>query len=71
MKVTFEDGERFNGRKLVIGGELLCNGFAAYSHTMKWLKPFEDEEIDGESKSWIINRISEDNSVSEFKITFE
>jgi hypothetical protein len=71
MKITFEDGERFGGRKLVIVGELLSNGFAAFPDTMKWLNPFADEEIDDESKSWIIRRISKENPVSGFEITFE
>lgn len=68
LKVVFDDGERFAGRKLVIKGEALSWGFDAYPDSMRWLKPYEDEEIDCDTQKWIMDRILEEKLDTGFKI---
>ncbi len=68
LKVTFEDGEQFAGRKLIIQGEALNWGFDVYPDSMKWLKPYECEEIDYVTQKWIIDRILEKEFDTGFKI---
>jgi len=68
LKITFEEGERFAGRKLTINGEALTCGFDAYPSSMKWLKPYEDEEIDNETRTWLMDRILEKKFEIDFKI---
>lgn len=68
LKITFEKEERFEGRKLVIKGEALNWGFDAYPDSMKWLKPYEAESIDDDTKKWIMKKILERKFESGFKI---
>jgi|GEM_PF-2566997 hypothetical protein len=66
--VTFLKDAHFQGRRLAIKGEALSWGFDAYPSSMRWGKPYEDEEIDEETKSWIVNKILERKSPTDFKI---
>lgn len=70
--VKFLNG-RFDGRKLAIKGEALSCGFDAYPSTMKWAKPFENEEIDEQKKKYIRNVICEyeKNYKTGFKVIWE
>lgn len=68
LKVVFDDSERFAGRKLVIKGEALSWGFNAYPDSMRWLKPHEDEEIDCDTKKWIMDKMLEEKFDTGFKI---
>lgn len=68
LKVTFDEGERFAGRKLVINGEALSWGFDAYPDSMRWLKPYENEKIEDEVKRWIIDKILQQEFDTGFKI---
>lgn len=67
----FDEGERFAGRKLRIGGEALSRGFDAYPSSMKWGEPYENEEIDNETKVWLMDRILEENLENGKKTGFE
>ncbi len=71
LKVVFEKGERFEGRKLLIKGEALSWGFDIYPDTMKWLKPYENDFIDVNTRNWIVNKILETNFNTDFKILIE
>lgn len=68
LKITFEKGERFEGRKLVIKGEALNWGFYACPDTMRWLKPYENELINEDTKKWIIEKLLEKEFDTGFKI---
>ncbi|WP_043932424.1 Imm74 family immunity protein [Bacillus sp. EB01] len=54
-----------------VQGELLVNGFAAYTDTMKnWEPPHEKETIDSELKQKIIQEALDYTKDSQFKIEF-
>ena len=57
LAITFKSDGRFAGRKLVIKGKASLCKFYAYPDSMKWLKPYENEKIDNETRRWIVNRI--------------
>lgn len=66
--VTFLQDERFAGRRLVIEGEALSCGFDAYPSSTRWLKPHETEEIDDETRNYIVKKILEEKFSTGFKI---
>lgn len=71
--IEFLKDQYFEGRKLGIKGEALSCGFDAYPSTMKWAKPYENEEIDEHKKKHIRNVICEfeKNCKTGFKIIWE
>lgn len=68
LKVIFEEGERFSGRKIVIQGEALNWGFDAYPDSMRWLPPHENEELDENTKRWIMGEVLKQKFDTGFKI---
>lgn len=55
-----------------IQGEMLVNGFLAYSDTIKhWEPPYEHLIIDCQSKREIIDAVMNESKGSHFKIEFD
>ncbi len=69
LKITFLKDNRFTGRMLAIKGETLSLGFDAYPSSMKWLEPYENEEIDSETRALLVRKILRYKSPTGFKIT--
>ena len=70
IKITFEEGEAFSNRLLLMNGEALENGFDADASTMKWLPPFDSEAIDEKTKNRIKQLITIRNETHSFKVLF-
>jgi len=69
--ITFLKDDRFAGRTLTIMGEALSWGFDAYPSSMKWGKgkPYENEEIDDETRASLVRKILKYKSPTGFEIT--
>ena len=65
--ITFEGDERFSGRKLAISGEDGPSAFVSYPSSMKWLGIYQGEDIDNETKTWLMDKVIEENRESNKK----
>lgn len=55
-----------------IQGEMIVNGFVAYSDTIRnWEPPYENILIDGVTKTRLIKAITDETKDSKFKIEFD
>jgi len=62
----------FDNKIVKIQGEMMVNGFLAYSDTIKnWEPPFEHIIIDKVTKTKLIKAIIDETKDSKFKIEFE
>jgi Immunity protein 74 len=63
---------QINDKTVKIEGEMLVNGFLAYSNTIeKWESPYNDLIIDDKTKVEIIKAVINRTSDSNFKIVFD
>ena len=70
IKIIFGNDEEFPNRSLLMAGEPLDNGFEADANSMKWVAPFDIEEIDENIKKRIKELINSRNDTHGFKILF-
>jgi hypothetical protein len=74
MKIT---GTRSNifieyeGKTIIMDGEMVVNGFYAETNTMRWKPPFESVPISNELKNKIISDAIKETKDKDFKIFFE
>jgi hypothetical protein len=63
---------QINDKTVKIEGEMLVDGFLAYSNTIgKWESPYNDLIIDDKTKVEIIKAVINRTSDSNFKIVFD
>jgi hypothetical protein len=63
LKITFERDERFAGRKMEVGIKTFTRPidrykwYRAYPSSMRWQKPYENEEVDDETRDFVVDKL--------------
>ena len=70
IKLTFAQGEHFEGRSVRMSGEALYDGFDAALSTMEWVENGVGYSVTEEEKKLICKAIEERNKYYSFKVRY-